>query len=223
MLGRGDFSRTRDELVMRRAANAADAGAYDLLRRWPTASYASLPVGTTIGPDTLTRTSATAIARTTRTSRSIFWTVSVGSAGDSASHTLARRAVQLAYRLALPDVVTDAALIARDSVTVIDSAGVAGSDTTLAAWGASCAVPSSTVAIALADTTRLCDGSCGRGSISGRITGAPPLREDSSAADSLRYRVFGAETWSTLTAHAAVMLPAGSVITPAPALYGGGV
>lgn len=215
-LGRGDFARAGDEQVMRRAANAADAGAYDILRRWPTASFAALPVGSTIGPDTIVRSASYAIARTTRASRSHFWTVSTGSAGDSASHTLARRAVQMAFRLALPDVLTDAALIARDSVTVIDSARVVGTDTALAAWGASCATALSTAAIAMPDTARLCDGTCGRGSTSGRIVGAPPLREDSSAADTARYRVFGAETWSTLTAHATVVLPAASAVSPAP-------
>lgn len=219
-VARGDFTRARDEQVMRSAANAADAGAYDLLRRWPSNAYASVPVGTTIGPDTLVRSAASAISRTTRASRAVYWTVSVGSAGDSAARTLARRAVQVAYRLALPDIVTDAALIARDSVSVIDSARVVGTDTSLAAWGGACALPRPTVAIALADTTRLCDGSCGSGSSSGRIVGAPPLREDSSAANGARYRIFGAETWATLAAHAAVTLPAGTVITPAPVVSG---
>jgi hypothetical protein len=219
-LGRGDFTRARDEQFMRSAANAADAGAYDLLRRWSSNAFATVPIGTTLGPDTLVRSGAVAIARTTRASRASYWTVSVGSAGDSAARTLARRAVQVAYRLALPDIVTDAALIARDSVSVIDSARVVGSDTSLAAWGSACALPRSTAAIALADTLRLCDGSCAGGSRSGRIVGAPPLREDSSAADSARYRVFGAETWATLAAHAAVVLPAGTVITPAPVVSG---
>lgn len=219
-LGRGDFARARDEQVMRRAANAADAGAYDLLRRWPSASYAALPVGSTIGPDTLVRNASYAVSRTTRASRTHFWTVSTGSAGDSASHTLARRAVQVVFRLALPDVVADAALIARDSVTVIDSARVVGTDTALAAWGGSCATALSTAAIALPDTTRLCDGTCGLGSTTGRIVGAPPLREDSSAADTAHYRVFGAETWATLTAHAALVIPAGSVVSPAPVVMG---
>ncbi|MEP7382175.1 MAG: hypothetical protein ABI910_10845 [Gemmatimonadota bacterium] len=219
-LGRGDFLRSRDERVMRSAANAADAGAYDLLRRWPSASYASMPVGATIGPDTLVRTGASAVSRTTRASRALYWTVSVGSSGDSLAHTLSRRAVQVAYRLALPDLLIDAALIARDSVSVIDSARVVGTDTAIAGWGASCATPSSTAAITMADTSRLCDGGCGVGSVSGRIVGAPALRADSSAANSARYRVFGSETWATLTRHAGLVIPAGSVVTPAPVVVG---
>ena len=54
----------------------------------------------------------------------------------------------------------------------------------------------------------------------GRLAGVPPLLEDSSAADTARYRVFGRETWATLTRHAAIVLPGGSVVTPSPRLSG---
>lgn len=220
-VGRGEFQRTRDAGIMRRAANAADVGAYDILRRWGTAPYAAVTaIGATVGPDTLHLTGATAVSRTVRASATAFWTVSEGSAGDSLARTLARRAVQVAYRLAIPDLPVTATLVARDSVELRDSARVVGTDTSLAVWGASCAVAAPVAAVALPDSTRLCDGSCGSGSASGRLAGVPPVLEDSSAADTGRYRTFGRETWTTLARHAAIVLPAGSIVTPTARLAG---
>ncbi|MBK6489716.1 MAG: hypothetical protein IPF98_23315 [Gemmatimonadetes bacterium] len=219
-VGRGDFQRTRDAGVMRRAANAADAGAYDILRRWGTAPYAATLVGGTIGPDTLRFSAAMAVTRTMRTSATSFWTESEGRAGDSLARTLARRAVHVAFRLATPDLPVTATLVARDSVELVDSARVVGTDTSLVAWGATCALAAAVAAVALPDTTRLCDAGCGGGRTGGRLAGVPPLLEDSSAADTARYRVFGRETWATLTRHAAIVLPGGSVVTPSPRLSG---
>ena len=220
-LARGDFSRTRDEGVMRRAANAADAGAYDVIRRWPANARQSSPIGAVFGPDTLQLTGSTAITRTMRTSRSTVWSVSVGSAGDSLAHTLSRRIVQVALRLAIPEPAVNAALVVRDSLAVTGSARIVGTDTALAGWGASCALAAPTAAVAMPDTTRLCDGTCGTGSTTGRIAGLPPLLADSAAADTARYRSFGAESWRTLAGHATVVLAAGSVVTPSPSLLSG--
>lgn len=220
-LARGDFRRSRDDGAMRRAANAADAGAWDLLRRWSVTPHEGLPVGGVLGPDSLTLTGALAERRTVRTAR-LHWTAtSVGTAGDSLSQTLARRVVQLALRLAIPDVVTDAALTVRDSVTIGGSATVVGSDTSLAAWGSACVTGPAVAAIALPDSSRLCDGACGGGSVSGRVVGLPPLREDSAAGDTARYRSFGAESWGSLTRHAAVVLSPSAVVTPAPSIVAG--
>lgn len=218
-LAHADFRRTRDEGTMRRAANAADAGAYDVVRRWSSTPHEITPVGTTLGPDTLQLTGSLAVSRTTRTSRTTWWTVSTGSAGDSLQRTLSRRGVQVAYRLALPEVLANAALVARDSVTVAGGARVVGTDTSLASWGALCPSLSHAAAIAMPDTSRLCDGSCG-GSVS-RVHGLPALLVDSSAALPSRYRVFGNESWGSLTRHATVVLPPGSIITPAPSVAAG--
>ncbi|MBP9106940.1 MAG: hypothetical protein KBF56_09290 [Gemmatimonadaceae bacterium] len=220
-LALGDFRRTRDEGTMRRAANVADAGAYDVLRRWATSPHEATPVGQTLPPDSLQLTGASAVARTTRASRTTWWTVSTGSAGDSIERTLSRRTVQMAYRLALPDVVANAALVVRDSVTLAGGARVVGSDTALAAWGALCPSLTQAAGLAMADTTRLCDGTCGAGSVGGRVQGFPPLLVDASAALAPRYRVFGGETWASLTAHASVVLPPGSVVTPSPVVAAG--
>lgn len=218
-LALGDFRRTRDEGTMRGATNAADAGAYDVARRWSSTPHEVTPIGATLGPDTLQLTGSSAVSLTTRTSRTTWWTVSTGSAGDSLQRTLSRRRVQLTYRLAIPEVLANAALVARDSVTVAGGARVVGTDTTLAAWGALCPSLSHAAAIAMADTTRLCDGSCGGSGA--RVSGLPALVADPSAALPARYRVFGGETWNSLTRNATIVLSPGSVITPAPVVAAG--
>jgi hypothetical protein len=220
-LGRGDFRRTRDEAAMRRATNAADAGAYDIMGRWARVPHETVVVGGQVGPDSVHLTGAHAVTRTTRTARQLWWTVSEGEAGDSLAGTLARRTVRLAYRLALPEPVLNAAVVARDSVTLAGAARVVGTDTALATWGGLCAMTSHAAALAMPDTTRLCDGSCGHGSAMGRAVGLPALLNDTTAADTIRYRVFGGETWGTLTQHATLVLPAGSIVTPAPAIVSG--
>lgn len=218
-LALGDFRRTRDEGTMRGAANAADAGAYEVARRWSSTPHEVTPIGTSIGPDTLQLNGSSAVSLTTRTSRTTWWTVSMGSAGDSLQRTLSRRRVQVAYRLALPEILANAALVARDSVTVAGGARVVGTDTTLAAWGTLCPSISHAAAIAMPDTTRLCDGSCGGSG--GRVSGSPALIADSSAAPTGRYRAFGGETWSSLTRNATIVLSPGSVVTPAPVVAAG--
>jgi hypothetical protein len=220
-LGRGDFQRTRDETAMRRATNVADAGAYDILGRWARLPHEAVVVGGELGPDTVHLTGASAVTRTTRSARQLWWTVSEGQAGDSLSGTLARRTVRMAYRLALPEPVLNAAFVARDSVTLAGAARVVGSDTALATWGAVCTIANHAAAIAMPDTTRLCDGSCGYGSVMGRAVGLPALLSDTTAADTARYRVFGGETWGTLTQHAMLVLPPGSIVTPAPTIVSG--
>lgn len=220
-LGRGDFQRTRDEGIMRQAGNAADAGAYDLLRRWPLLPHESAAVGAVLGPDTLQLSGATAVSRGIRASRTTWWVVSAASAGDSVANTLSRRSVAVALRLAIPDIAANAALVVRDSLTIAGGARVVGGDTTLAGWGTWCAAAAAGGAVAMPDTTRLCDGTCGTGSVSGRINGLPPLLADSAAGQVARYRVFGGEDWASLTRHAAIVLPPGSVVTPGPVIASG--
>jgi hypothetical protein len=216
-----DVRRSRDEPIARRAQQAADAGAVDLLRRWGTIAHETLSVGGMIGPDTLHMTAARAVATTVRTSPTGFWTVSEGHAGDSAAHTMARRRVQAAYRLAIPDLVADAALTVRDSLSLAGGARITGTDTTLAAWGALCSATAPAAAVAMPDTMRLCDGWCGSGSGGGRVAGMPALVADSGAADTVRYRRFGGEDWASLARHATITLPPGAVVTPAPVVAGG--
>lgn len=217
----GDFRRSRDSRAVLAASGAADAGAYRVMRDWRTTPHESLSVGQMLGPDTLRLPNAVAITRTVRTSPSVFWTVVAAQSGDSASRTITRRGVSLAYRLAIPDMVVAAALTARDSVTLAGSAIVSGSDTTLAVWGGGCPLLGATAGVALADTTRLCDGTCGRGSVNARARGVPPLLSDSGARDTLRYQRFGAESWASLTTHAGIVLPPGAVVTPSWSLTSG--
>ncbi|MFN8665809.1 MAG: hypothetical protein U0164_01295 [Gemmatimonadaceae bacterium] len=219
-LAHADFRRARDEGTMRLAVNAADAGAYDVLRSWPATPHEALPIGTTIGPDTLSLPGSSAERWLTRLTRTVWWSVSTGSAGDSAQRTLARRTVSVAYRLAIPTVAANAALIARDSVTLAGSARVVGTDTSLAAWAGLCAPVSHSAAVAMPDTTRLCDGTCGAGS-GARVMGLPALATDSSAALASRYTVFGGETWASLTRRATIVVPPGGIVTPGAVLAAG--
>jgi len=218
---RSAFQHTRDEPIARRAQHAADAGALEVARRWASVPHETLSIGGLLGPDTLHLTAARAITRTVRASRTGFWTVSEGRAGDSASRTLARRVVHAAYRLAIPDLVADAALTVRDSLTLAGGARVVGSDTALTAWGALCPSLAPAAAVAMPDTMRLCDGWCGSGSSGGRVAGGPALVADSGAADTARYRRFGRESWARLARHATITLPAGAVVTPAPVVSAG--
>jgi len=220
-LATSDVRRSRDQGTARRAQHAADAGALDLLRRWRTIAHETLAVGGMIGPDSLHLTAAHAVTHTVRTSATGFWTVSEGRAGDSTTRTLARRLVHAAFRLAIPDLVADAAFTVRDSLTLAGAARVSGHDTTMAAWGALCPSPAPSAAVAMPDTLRLCDGWCGAGSGGGRVVGVPALMADSGAGDTTRYRRFGRDDWATLTRHAAVTLPPGAVVTPAPVVSGG--
>jgi hypothetical protein len=216
-----DFRRARDGRAIVDAANAADAGAYAILRDWASTPHEDLPVGGALPTDSTSFAGARSIARTARTAPSFFWTVSVGEAGDSVSRTRTRRTVAVAYRLAIPDLIVNAALTARDSISLFGNAIVSGSDTTLSAWGGHCVAGGIGAAVAMADTTRLCDGPCGAGSVGGRARGAPPLLADSGARDSLRYLQYGSESWTSLTSHAAIVLPGGTVVTPAPVVTAG--
>ncbi|MEO6445767.1 MAG: hypothetical protein ABIZ91_13570 [Gemmatimonadaceae bacterium] len=215
-----DARAARDAATMLGAANAAESGAYAVMRDWAGRDHESLRVGDILGPDTLQNPLARSLTRTMRISSTTFWTVSEGEAGDSVARTLARRATNVAFRLAIPDVLIAAALTVRDSLTLAGGARVVGIDTTTPAANAFCSHMASPagVAVAMPDTSRLCDGTCGSGSVSGRALGVPPLLRDSASADSARYLRFGAEQWSTLTTHAAVILAPSSVITAAPAL-----
>ncbi len=217
----GEFRRARDEGAMRQAADAADAGVYAVMRDWALRAHEGIQVGGVLGPDSLVLAGARVTSRTMRTSPTSFWTVSVSEAGDSLSRTLSRRMANVAYRLALPDLSINAALTVRDSLTIVGSARIAGADSTPSGWGSWCAANTPGAGVSMSDTTRLCDGGCGRGSVGGRISGVPPLLTDSTAADTARYLVFGAERWSSLIGAAPIRLPAGSIITPAPSVVGG--
>ena len=219
-ISRGDFRRARDARLSVAAREGADLAALVVQRDWALGAGETTSVGGLLPTVTWSSTLARAAALTMRTSSTTFWTVADGWAGDSLGESLARTSVNIAWRLAVPDVDPLAALTVRDSVTLAGGALVSGTDTTLSAWGATCPAAAPSPAIALPDTTRLCDGACGAGSVGGRALGSPALFADPSAAATTRYHAFGAEDWSTLTAHAAVVLPAGSVVTPAPAMAG---
>jgi len=219
-LAYADFKRGRDAATIRQAANAADVAAFSILRDWPLTPHESVPVGGTMGPDTLWLPNAIAERWSTRASRTTWWSVGVGSAGDSIQRTLSRRSVQVSYRLALPEPIDDAALEVRDSLALAGGARVVGTDTSLATWGPLCALPSDVAGVAMSDTTRLCDGSCGAGSVGGRVAGLPPLLADTGASNTARYAAFGHETWASLTRRASIVLSPGSIVSATPSVTG---
>ncbi|MEO7963342.1 MAG: hypothetical protein ABIT38_05465, partial [Gemmatimonadaceae bacterium] len=193
-----DFRRARDARLSLAAREGADLASHIVVRDWASSGGDTLAVGALLPPSPWSNSLGNGLARTMRTSHTTYWTVGEGWSGDSLAHTLSRAAINVAWRLAVPDVVVNAALTVRDSVTLAGGAQVIGSDTALAAWGARCPPLIFAPAVALPDTTRLCDGTCGAGSVGGRAVGLPPLITDAQAITSARYDSFGAESWSTL-------------------------
>lgn len=216
-----DFKRARDSRLALAAREGGDYAAHVTLRDWAITGADTLAVGSLTAPASWSSSLGSGIARTMRTSPTTYWTVSEGWAGDSVARTLSRAAVNIAWRLAVPDIVANAVLTVRDSVTLAGGALVIGSDSSLAAWGGSCPPLTAAPAIALPDTTRLCDGACGMGSVSGRAVGSPALFADAGAGATGRYDTFALENWSSLTSHAAIALPNGSIVTPTPSLSAG--
>ncbi len=208
----------RNALSERQALEAAEYGATAVMRDWDPEFGVSTAVGGTLGPFTTVLAGATAVSRATRGSLVSFWVASEGTAGAASPGTEARRVVNVLYRLDLAQPDVAAALTARDSVEVRSGGLVEGADTTVAGPGviAACISPSPAVAgVAAPDTVRICDGTCG-GAAAGNVRGLPPRLEDPTAADSLRYLVFGDRTWQSLAAAADVILPPNVSVTPGP-------
>ncbi len=218
-LSLGEAHRARNSALTVQAAAAADAGALTVARDWNRFSWDTLRIGDTLATTTHSFPSAVATVRGARISPIAWHVVSVGESGDSASRTLARRSVNALLRLAVPDLPQNAAFTARDSVVLSGTARVVGTDTSAGAW-ISCPPGMPAAAIASADTTRICDGTCASHSGTHAL-GTPALLLDPIAGTPARYTSFGAESWATLTSHASVVVAAGSVLTPAPQLISG--
>lgn len=212
----GDSRRARVGRLQLNAAQAARAGAVDEANRW-TAGNDSIGIGGSRARS-MTAGALQVNVRTIRTSPLHWLVTSEASDGDSASRTLSRAGTQLSYRLRLADLPLNAVLTTRDSVVVRGTARVSGRDTTLTTTGL-CSGLGDVAAIAVPDTTRVCDGLCGASGA--RISGAPALLTEPIASLATRYATFGSETWAALVARATVILPPGGVVTPSPSLAGG--
>ena len=213
----------RNALTERAALEAAEYGATALARDWSPSQALALPVGGTLGPFARTLAGrATASARLTRVTATTFWGVSEGAAGAMNTRTLARRTVAVAYRLALAMPAVTAALTVRDSARITGGGIVSGADSVAAGpvTVPACRAAGPAVAgVAAPDSTHICDGVCG--GTTGNLRGAPPLRNDPAAADSLTYLMLGDRSWQDLTATADVVLPPNAIVTPAPVIAGG--
>lgn len=219
-LSLAETRRSRAASFLVQASAGADGGALSFMRDWTMAAWDTLVPGDTVPLHTHTFGSATASVRVTRLSPRVWHVVSSSQSGDSSARTLTRRGVNALLRLAIPDLAEDAALTVRDSVRLQGSARVIGTDTATGVWAIGCAAGAPGAGIASPDTTRICDGTCSTHS-GIRAMGVPDVMVDSSAASPVRYSGFGSESWSTLTAHASVVIPAGSVVTPAAAVLNG--
>jgi hypothetical protein len=144
----------------------------------------------------------------TRTTPTTWWVVSAGVAGGSSKRRMALRTVNAAFRLDMPPDAVDAALGAADSVRVVGTGAVIGTDSVEALPG--CGVVTATAGVAAPDTMRVCDGACG---IAGPgITGTPPLLADSSVTQRV--------TSVTSSVTPDIVVPAGAIITPSPVTIG---
>lgn len=219
-IGIAQARRARAAGFLVQAAAGADGGALAFMRDWKMAAWDTLIPGDTVPLQTQAFGNAIASVRVTRLSPHVWNVVSSSQSGDSSARTLARRSVNALLRQAIPDLAVDAALTARDSVRLQGSARVVGTDTATGAWAIGCAAGAPGAGVASPDTTRICDGTCTTHS-GVHATGVPDVIADSTAASPARYAGFGAESWSSLTAHASVAIPAGSVITPSPMVLNG--
>jgi hypothetical protein len=196
-------------LVERLALEAAEYGAVAVLRDWNRAWNVSTPVGQTIGPIAHTLAGgATGIVHLTRTTETTWWVVSAGSAGGSSRRRTALRTVNATFRLDLPPDAVDAALGAADSVRVVGTGMVIGTDSVETLPG--CGVATANAGVAAPDTTRVCDGACGAAGTG--IVGAPPLLADSTVTQRV------ASVTSAVTPD--IVLPAGAIVTPSPVAIG---
>ena len=193
-------------LAERLALEAAEYGAAAVLRDWDPSWNVTVPVGQTLAPVTHTLSSgAASIVRLTRTSLTTWWVVSDGTAGGTLVRRAARRTVNAVFRLDLPPDAVDAALAVTDSAHVTGSGAVVGTDSVEVSATCSGLTTLPVAGIASPDTTRTVASA-------GGIVGSPPLRPDSNIAARV------ASLASMLVAD--IILPAGSIVTPAPVSTG---
>ncbi len=198
-----------------RAMEAAEYASTAPMERWTPGDALSMPVAAMQGPSsTVLVGGSTATWRMQRLTSSTFLTLGEGLDGDT------RRRTSLLLRLSTPDFDTSATLTVRDSAIVHTGAMVSGFDAIPPGWGGlTCTLRPAQAATASPDSTRVCDGTCGAAA-GVSVVGQPARLADTSASDSARYTLFGAETWTTLAARATVRLAAPVVLTPAPAVTG---
>jgi type II secretory pathway pseudopilin PulG len=216
-----------------RALAAAERAAYGALDGWDKRLTLRLPAGASLPPDSVRGApDLLTVVRATKLNASTIAIVADAQVGGR-SAIGAHRRIGITARFARPRLTLVAALAARGLVQVTSSAFVSGVDATPAAWtsdslcapgalAAQLAGSTDTVgAIASPDTTRICDGTCaGGGGPGSRLAGAPQRLELLSLADTVPFRVFGAERWGSLAALADVVPPPGSTVSPSPVVTG---
>lgn len=208
----GDARRGGDARPMVVAGAAADAGAYAVLRDLAAFDFDSMRVGDTLPVLTVAAGDGWAHVRGRRVSPLAWWITSLGFTPDTTSRDRSVRRVNLVLRQAIPQLPTDAAFTARDSVLVTGLGAVIGTDTSAGSWSAGCVPGTGVAGIAVADSGLVRHGA---------VTGVPPVAVDPIAGAFASYGAFGTETWQDLASRAHVVLPGGSVMTPAPRLTGG--
>lgn len=196
-------------LAQRQALEAAEYGAAAALRDWQRAWNTGMPIGGTVTLPYALAGGASAAVRLTRVTATTWWVVSAGTAGGPGARRTAARTVNAVLRLDPGAGPIEAAFAAADSVRVTGSGRVIGTDSIEAIPGCG-AIASPVAGVASPDTTRTCDGSCG--SPAGGIAGVPRLLADSTVA---------ARVAAALAMPHDVALPAGAVVTPAPAATAG--
>ena len=183
----------------------AEQGIAEVLEGWDNASFASMPQWDT--------------ALFSDTAGDGYWDVTVTKANDKvylldATSTVTRggpmmagatRRVGLVARLTLPDFDPRAALTTRNNVSVRGRAEVHGEDTNPPNWGGVCSGSLTDKAgVLLDDTSNL--GKSGKG----KLTGAPPVAEDTTINAST-FTDFGDLHWAELIQMASKVYPGGSL------------
>jgi hypothetical protein len=199
-------------LSERVALEAAEYGVAAVLRDWKPSWNTSMAIGhSSVAITSSHPGSATSTTRLTRISQTTWWIVSEGTVAGRARRQT-RRTVNAIVRLDLPPDEIEAALSVTDTARIVTGGMVIGSDTSEVFGGCPAVAPRPVAGVASPDTLRTCDGACG-GAPAGNVIGVPRLAGDSAVA---------ARVASMLGSVAAdIVLPGGSVVTPAPTLAGG--
>lgn len=197
------------------ATEAAEYGVTRPLEDWIAGNALTMSLGAVVGPTSAPLSGgASASWWLQRLSPTTFLLQGEG------AYANARRGATLLARLALPVFDTTAAFTVRDSAFVRPGGVVSGADAAPPNWSSlGCPASLGGGGVAAPDTTHVCDGSCA--SPAGGITGAPPRVTDLTAATPQRYTQFGAESWNSLVARAAVTIMPNATITPGPVVAGG--
>ena len=193
----------------------AELGLSEVMESWSNASFAALPQWDSV---TFADTLANGIweVTVTKANDKVYYLDSSGLVTAGGALAGATRRLGMVTRMTLPDFDPRAALTTRNNVSVRGRAEVHGEDTNPPNWGSVCTgTLSDKAGVLLDDTTQI--GKSGKG----KLTGAPPIAEDTTINAST-FTDFGDLHWNELIQMASKVYAGGSLNQFLPRLDGSG-